>query len=136
MTHHAVPSVRPCRVLIIEDEYFLGDDLAKALRARGVDVIGPLAELPDAMTIKHDGFDVAVIDINLRNVAAYPLADELIRVGKPFLFATGYDANAIPERFRHVQRLEKPCDVGAVATAVITLCPTEKFTPVEYDLSL
>ena len=64
MTDHAQPSVKRCRVLIIEDEYFLGDDLAKALRRVGCKVIGPVPELDDAMSIQPDAFDVAVIDIN------------------------------------------------------------------------
>ena len=34
-----------CRVRILEDEYFLGVDLAKALRQLGAEVIGPIPEL-------------------------------------------------------------------------------------------
>lgn len=44
------PSAKRCRVLIIEDEYFLGQDLAKALRLLGCEVVGPVAELFDAMS--------------------------------------------------------------------------------------
>jgi hypothetical protein len=33
---------------------------------------------------------VAVIDINLRDEAAYDIADELRRGAIPFVFATGY----------------------------------------------
>ncbi len=43
-----------CRVLITEDDYFLGDDLAKALRALAVHVIGPLGELSDATLIERN----------------------------------------------------------------------------------
>src|SRR5579872_6057482 len=34
-----------CRVLIAEDEYFLANDLERALRERGAHVVGPCAEL-------------------------------------------------------------------------------------------
>jgi len=60
------------------------DDLANALRALGAHVIGPVTELADAMSVEHDGFDVAVIDINLRGRSAFPVADEVMRVGKYF----------------------------------------------------
>ncbi|MCA1419472.1 response regulator [Bradyrhizobium sp. BRP23] len=117
------PSIKDCRVLIVEDEYLLGDDLAKALRGSlGVQVIGPVTELADAMALQHDSFDVAVIDINVRGSSAYPLADELMRVGKPFIFTTGYAAETIPDRFQHVGRWEKPYDLEKVTANVAELC--------------
>jgi DNA-binding response OmpR family regulator len=80
-----------CRVLIVEDEYFLADDLARAFRAHGAEVIGPTAERSEAKSrLDYDGFDVAVIDIMLRDEAAYPIADELVSQGIPFGFATGF----------------------------------------------
>lgn len=39
MTCHVARSIEGCRVLIIEDEYFLADDLAKALRLVGCKVL-------------------------------------------------------------------------------------------------
>src|SRR5262245_23613576 len=83
MTHRNARSMTDCRVLIIEDEYLLGDDLAKVLRSLGILVIGPVTELADAMSVERDSFDVAVVDINLRGCSAFPIADELMRVGKP-----------------------------------------------------
>jgi hypothetical protein len=35
------PDLKRCRILIVEDEYFLADDLASVLRAHGADVVGP-----------------------------------------------------------------------------------------------
>ena len=53
-----------CRILVVEDEYFLANDLEKVLRENGALVIGPIGERAEAMTlIDNDGFDVAVIDI-------------------------------------------------------------------------
>jgi hypothetical protein len=51
-------SLERYRVLILEDEYFLANDLEMALRARGADVIGPIAERSEAMTaVSHYEFD-------------------------------------------------------------------------------
>jgi DNA-binding response OmpR family regulator len=80
-----------CRVLVVEDEYFLADDLRSELEAIGANVIGPVGDLGDARAcVERDGFDVAVIDINLRGEAAYALADKLARQRIPFLFTAAY----------------------------------------------
>ena len=47
-------------------------------------MIGPIPELAEALSVHHDNFDVGVLDINLRDGSVYPLADELMRIGKPF----------------------------------------------------
>ena len=70
MPHHTEPSMKDCRVLIVEDEYLVGD-LAIALRPLGIHEIGPIPELSDAMSVEQNDFDVAVIDINLRGCSAY-----------------------------------------------------------------
>ncbi|MGY8684443.1 response regulator [Bradyrhizobium sp. UFLA05-153] len=105
----------------VEDDYPIGDDLANALRALGAHVIGPVTELCDAMSVEHDGFDVAVVDINLHGCAAFPVADELMRIAKPFIFTTGYGAETIPARFQHVRRWEKPYEIEKVTADVAEL---------------
>ena len=72
--------LRGCRVLVVEDEFFLALDLESELRARGADVVGLIGDLPQAKRcIEQLTFDVAVININLRGEDAYPVADELAR---------------------------------------------------------
>ena len=115
--------LKDCRVLIVEDEYFLADDLKKALEAQGATVVGPIADFEEACDqVKHDGFDVAVLDINLRNQAAYPLADELMRQEIPFIFYTGYDAQIIPQRFANVTIWQKPFDPSDLIEQIGGLC--------------
>jgi DNA-binding NtrC family response regulator len=115
--------LKGCRILVIEDEYFLADDLDRVLREHGAEVIGPVGERSEAMTlIDHDGFDVAVIDINLHDQAAYPLADELERQSLPFVFATGYSASTIPDRYSHIARWEKPYEPSAIVNGLLPLC--------------
>ncbi|UPK23860.1 response regulator [Bradyrhizobium sp. 195] len=113
---------RACRVLIVEDEYFLAADLELALREEGAQVVGPIADLSAALAqVDRDGFDAAVLDINLHDEHAYSIADKLVEHGVPFVFATGYSAEVLPDRFSEVERFEKPYDVHAIAKKIAEL---------------
>jgi CheY-like chemotaxis protein len=104
------------RVLVAEDDYVVAQQIAHELRERGARIIGP-ASTPDAalqLACEHR-LDAAVLDINLRGGAVYPVADLLSRKGVPFLFATAYDLRAIPERYAEVRVYDK------AAAQVLTL---------------
>jgi CheY-like chemotaxis protein len=105
------------RLLIVEDEYMIAEDLARALRELGADVIGPAATVADALGLIGTERQVhgAVLDINLRGEHVYTLADALRARGIPFVFATGYDAWIIPPPYADVPRIEKPVDPHALA---------------------
>jgi CheY-like chemotaxis protein len=88
-----------------------------------LELIGPIPDLDSARDqVAEGGFDVAVIDINLRGEDAYSIADELQRSDIPFVFATGYSQEIIPARFRNVIRWEKPYEVSALVEHVERLC--------------
>ena len=116
-----------CRVLVVEDEYLLADDIDKELRRRGARVVGPIADLREAEEqISRDGFDVALIDINLRGEQSWAIADELLRDKIPFGFVTGYGQEIVPERFRHTPMWQKPIDASEIAEGIQLLCPHQK----------
>ena len=104
------------RVLVVEDEYFQADDMARLLRSLGAEVIGPVGEVQDALELIDAGnpVDLAVLDINLRGEMIYPAADKLRSRAIPFVFASGYDRTPIPDRYRDVPLLEKPVDDRAI----------------------
>jgi CheY-like chemotaxis protein len=101
-------------VLVVEDEFYLADDLALELTSRGVTVVGPVADVEEALALLESGveIDAAVLDINLRNVSVFPVAEALQEREVPFVFATGYDRSAIPTQFTSVPRLEKPYNLS------------------------
>lgn len=108
------------RILLVEDEYFIVQDMARAFAEAGAEVIGPSATVADALrqiaaTPKLDG---AVLDINLQGEMVYPVADALVTRGVPFVFATGYDRQSIPDRFAGHSRCEKPVRPDQVARAL------------------
>ena len=116
-----------CRVLVIEDEYFLAEDLAAELSARGAKIVGPISDLRKAQDqVSDDNFDVAVIDVNLKGELAWPIADRLKTENIPFVFVTGYSASILPHRFRSIRTWQKPCDITNLSEAIRLLCPLSK----------
>lgn len=108
------------RVLIVEDEYFLADDLMQALEKLGAEIVGPASTREKALALlaSESGIDLAVLDINLRGSAVYPVADVLTDRGIPFVFATGYDEAAVPAKYNAIPRWEKPFDARDLAKAL------------------
>ena len=104
------------RVLVVEDEYFQADDMARLLRQLGAEVIGPIGEVEDALELLETGkpVDMAVLDINLKGEMIYPAADKLRARAIPFIFMSGYDRGPIPAHYRDVPLLEKPIDDRAI----------------------
>jgi len=108
------------RVLLVEDEYFIVSDLVRTFEASGAEVIGPAGSLEDALALVYNNshIDAAVLDINLHGEMVYPVADELAGRGVPFVFASGYDKSAVPERYSRIKHCEKPVPPEAIAAAL------------------
>jgi DNA-binding response OmpR family regulator len=105
------------RILVIEDEYFLAEDIARELTLLGAQIIGPIGELAEAANIvgADIAIDGAVLDINLRSEMIFPVARTLRLRGVPFAFTTGYGMTAIEPEFQDVRLWEKPLDTAAMA---------------------
>jgi DNA-binding response OmpR family regulator len=99
-------------VLVVEDDYFIASDIEQMLTREGARVIGPFSRAEQAreMLQQTDLPAAAVLDINVGGAMIYPLAEELRGANVPFVFATGYDANVIPEQFKTVRRVAKPLE--------------------------
>lgn len=110
------------RILVVEDDFYLADDAARALRAAGARVVGPTPRSTLALDlVARDGIDAAVVDINLGEGLSFELADALKRHGVPFVFVTGYDEVLIPPRLAHVAMVQKPAEMKALVRAVADL---------------
>ncbi|ODN70086.1 response regulator [Methylobrevis pamukkalensis] len=106
-------------MLIVEDEFFLAEDLSRYFRSMGAEILGPAANVEAAeRQVSHA--DAAVLDVDLNGQKVFPVADELVRRGTPFIFFTGREDIAIPLRFRHVGLLSKPFNHNAVFEALFS----------------
>ncbi|WP_336487620.1 response regulator [Methylobacterium nigriterrae] len=123
MSGSACPAdLNRARVLVVEDEFFLADDLARTLARFGADVVGPVASVGEALDIvASEALDAVVLDINLQGEMAYPILDALQARGTPLVIATGYDRGEIPSAYAQLPRWEKPFSYDALVATLPAL---------------
>lgn len=63
-------------------------------------------------------FDLAILDMNLNGQTVIPVAEILETRGLPFIFATGYGAGGLPEKFRNRPALQKPFKMDTLKQAI------------------
>jgi CheY-like chemotaxis protein len=89
------------RVLVVEDEFLIALTMERMLHRFGVEVVGPIASLAEAVEIACTAeLDGAVLDVNVDGEKIYPCAEQLGDRGIPFILTTGYAAANLPERYR------------------------------------
>jgi DNA-binding response OmpR family regulator len=112
-------SVKSLRVLVVEDEFIIADEIAAIVEAAGHSVLGPVASIDDALAIlaeERPGF--AVIDANLRGQSSASLARRLDEMGVAFCICTGYRADDLRPTFGDVVLIQKPVKAGALVAAL------------------
>lgn len=95
------------RILVVEDDFLIAEQLAFEILQLGDDVVGPFADIDSAANSLARA-DAAILDVRLRGGTSFALADRLVAVGMPFLFLTGYGASYLPERFGAGRLYNKP----------------------------
>jgi DNA-binding response OmpR family regulator len=111
------------RVLVVEDDYFIADEICTTLREHGAEVLGPAPDIERGLNfVRNNDIDCAVLDINLHGNLAFDIASELQQRSTPAIFATGYDRSMLPSQFSDSVRLEKPVDLRALLRAVESAC--------------
>jgi CheY-like chemotaxis protein len=99
----------PPKVLVVEDDFFIAQDISNELARRGLGVMGPIADSRSALDlITKERPDLAILDINLGGQMAYDVADALTSLHIPFIFASGYTRTSLPSRYQDVPLVEKP----------------------------
>ncbi len=84
------PCLNGCRVLIVEDDFFIRIDLESILREAGAEIVGPCSGITDAMEALADGqVAAAILDVRLGSETVAPVARALTKHGTPFIFYSG-----------------------------------------------
>jgi len=100
------------RILVVEDEYFIAQEVAEALAGAGLSVLGPCATVSAALALLagEESCAAAVLDANLRGESSLPVCEALSARGIPFIIVTGFTAGQIPAAMAAGPVLAKPLD--------------------------
>ena len=71
--------------------------------------------------VESETFDCAILDVRLHGESVVPVADALTAKGLPFMFATGYSRNGLPEAYRSKPVLQKPFSQNDLQRALDSL---------------
>lgn len=107
------------KILIVEDEFLVAMELESILSASGLTVLGPVSTVVAALEILAKCRpDAAVLDVNLRGESVTPVALSLQRMAVPYILATAYRADDLPDALRGSVNMGKPVDSKSVVTTL------------------
>jgi CheY-like chemotaxis protein len=110
-------------VLIVEDEPLISMMLEDFLDSLGHKIAGTCDSVTDAMArALEGGFDVAILDVNLKGERIWPVADHLAQVGIPYILATGGHIDPPPAAHAGAPVLSKPFTIDAIEPALHEAC--------------
>ena len=115
------------RILVVEDERLVAEDLCNKLEAAGAVVIGPAPSVELALALVHNerALDAALLDVNLGGRMALPVAEALVARSVPFVFTSGYDDAMLAEHFALMPRCHKPAAFATIVSELATILPDQ-----------
>jgi len=97
------------KVLIVEDDFLIAQDLRAVLRSAGYRVCGTVATSAAALQFLVDERpDGVLLDVSLGDRDASPVAQLLASQGVPFMLVTAYERQQLPSAMRGRPLLAKP----------------------------
>ena len=100
---------RQVTVLLVEDETLIRMMIADMVEELGHTIVAEAGNMTEALALAQTAdFEIAVLDINVGGAKIEPVADVIAGRRLPFIFASGYGAAGVPEKFRDRPTLQKP----------------------------
>ena len=107
------------KILVVEDEPLIAMMLEDFLETLGHHVSASCDNVAEALgKAEEGGFDVAILDVNLKGEAVWPVAERLRSRGVPFVIASGGHVEPPPAEFADVPMLEKPYTIDRITPAL------------------
>jgi DNA-binding response OmpR family regulator len=96
------------RILILEDDPWIATDLQSILEAEGHEIVDSLGSLDEAYRHLDDGFDCALLDIDVIGGKSFGVAEALIERRIPFVFVSASQPSDLPQTLRQAAFVAKP----------------------------
>src|SRR5215217_4251536 len=98
-------------VFLVEDEVMIRMMVADMLDELGYSVAAEAGEINEAIKLAQSTeFDIAILDVNGKVIS--PVAELIKACNRPFIFATGYGSQGLPEEYRDRPALQKPFQIA------------------------
>jgi CheY-like chemotaxis protein len=105
----ALDHLEGCRVLLVEDDAMISMMLQDLLEDMGCEVASVASRFDEARRQSEaGGYDVALLDVNLRGERTFPIAEAMLQRRQPFVLTTGYATTVLPDSLRAAKLLQKP----------------------------
>ncbi|PZA12012.1 response regulator [Rhodopseudomonas palustris] len=109
------PSPTGGSVFLVEDEAMIRMMVVDMLEELGFSVAAETGEINEALQLAEaTDFDIAILDVNVNGKVISPVADLLKARNRPFIFATGYGTQGVPEDYRDRPALQKPFQIESL----------------------
>jgi DNA-binding response OmpR family regulator len=106
-------------ILIVEDEPLIAMMLEDFLESMGHSVRGTCDTVSGALEeAGKGGFDLAILDVNLKGESVWPVAALLRDRGTPFVLASGGHVEPPPPEFKNAPMIEKPFTIDRVTPII------------------
>ena len=108
-------------VFLVEDEVMIRMMVADMLEELGYKVAAEAGDITEAMRLAQaTEFDIAILDVNVNGKVISPVAELIKARNRPFIFATGYGSQGLPEEYRDRPALQKPFQLESLGKMIET----------------
>jgi len=125
VTTSLTASTAAVRVLVVEDEALVAMHITDILNSAGFDVVGPCATVAEALSrlAQPSCCDAAILDAQLRNESALPVAERLAKLDIRFIVATGYNRGQLSGELALAPIIAKPVDAQDLVRQLREITP-------------
>jgi len=120
----------PWTALVVEDEAIVAGMLESLLIGFGCRQVERADSVASALiSLAGHQPDIALLDVNLAQRFAYPVADQLEALGVPFIFVTAHGRVGVPARWTNPV-VRKPFTEKEIADAIHAAASTIPLPPI------
>ncbi len=111
--------MRQASIFLVEDEALIRMMVSEMVEELGHRVIAEAGSVVEARSLAEiEEYDLAILDINLRGMNVRPVAEAIAARGLPLLFLSGYGPAGVPDGFKGMPVLHKPCTPEALRSTI------------------